>query len=214
MPADDESILYIKQYLTDLENVMLGNKEGDINDYLDMHSFAKWMLTHDILASYDSGGSNMYMTKYDNTSESKMLMGPVWDYDSIYWSKTNEKYRTDTFARIRYEGHFYMYYLADHPDFIRAYKEEYDAVRNEVISEVAKTLEFFKSDTYAILLQREKSRWGTGVVDQSAAATTILSWIEEHLSWMDENVPVPPACDPEPELPENEDENKGEWDVQ
>ena len=210
----DESVQYIKQYLTDLENVMLGNTEGDINDYLDMRSFVKWMLTHDILASYDSGGSNMYMTKYDNTPGSKMMMGPVWDLDSIYWS--HDKSITDTFARIRYEGHFYMSYLADDPDFIRIYKEEYDAIRNEVASKVAETLEFFKSDIYATLLQREKSRWNTGIVDQNAEAEKIIAWFEEHLAWMDENVPAPPANAPEtqPEIPENNDENKGEWDVQ
>ena len=210
----DESVQYIKKYLTDLENVMLGKTEGDINDYLDMRSFVKWMLTHDILASYDSGGSNMYMTKYDNTPGSKMMMGPVWDLDSIYWS--HDKFKTDTFARIRYEEHFYMSYLADDPDFIRIYKEEYDAIRNEVASKVAETLEFFKSDVYATLLQLEKKRWNTGIVDQNAEAEKIIAWFEEHLAWMDENVPAPPANAPEtqPEIPENNDENKGEWDVQ
>ncbi len=203
--AVDECYAYIKNYLTELENVMLGNTEGDINDYLDMRTFAKWMLTHDLLASYDSGGSNMYMTKYDNTSASRMRMGPVWDYDSIFWSR--EKYKTDTFARIRYEGHFYMSYLSEDAYFQRLYREEFDAVKNKVESSVAELFEFFKSETYATLLLREKQRWGTAIVDQTNEEQTILAWFDEHIAWMDENVPSPI-------IPPTHDDNEGEWDVQ
>lgn len=202
---EDECYAYIKNYLTELENVMLGKAEGDINDYLDMRTFAKWMLTHDLLASWDSGGSNMYMTKYDNTSSSKMRMGPVWDYDSIFWSR--EKYKTDTFARIRYEGHFYMSYLAEDADFQRLYREEFNAVKNKVRTSVSELFEFFKSETYATLLQREKQRWGTGIVDQAAEEELILAWFDEHIAWMEENVP-------DPIIPPAHDDNEGEWDIQ
>ena len=189
LTLEDERVTYIQQYLSSLENVMLGNAEGDLNDYLDIRSCAKWTLTHDILASWDSGGSNMYMLKYDNTIDSKMRMGPVWDYDSIYWSQ--ERYKYDVFARIREGNHFYIRYLTTNSDFIRIYREEYDAVRNEIIPAVATVFDKYDNDTYRLLLARDKGRWGTGYDDPAAQKTIVLEWFENHLSWMDVNVPFP-----------------------
>ena len=143
----------------------------------------------------------MYMTKYDNTSNSKMKMGPVWDYDSIFWS--TQKYKTDTFARVRGEGHFYMMYLADDPYFQKLYREEFDAVKNDVKSAVADLFGLFKSETYAQLLKFEKQRWGSGIPDMASEEQTILAWFDEHIDWMEVNVPIPSVTD----------ENEGEWDV-
>jgi len=189
LTLEDERVAYIQAYLSSLENVMLGKAEGDLNDYLDIRSCAKWTLTHDLLASWDSGGSNMYMLKYDNTLDSKMRMGPVWDYDSIYWS--HERYKYDTFSRIREGSHFYIKYLTANPDFIRIYREEYDAVRHEVSEVVSAVFDKYDNDTYRMLLARDRSRWGTGYDNPAVQKQTVLEWFENHLSWMDVNVPFP-----------------------
>lgn len=177
---------YIKQYITDYENVLFGNTDGNINDYIDLESFVKWQMTHDILASYDSGGSNMYITKYDNTSGSKLKAGPVWDYDSIYWS--NAKFKVDTFARIRYEEHFYTYFLAQNPEFQSIYRARYNEIRNSIVPTVESAFTQFDNDTYRRLLALEKSRWGGSQDDPAQMRDRVSSWMTEHLSWMDENI--------------------------
>ena len=177
---------YIKQYMTDFENVMFGNSKGDINDYIDMESFVKWQMTHDILASWDSGGSNMYITKYDNTSSSKIMAGPVWDYDSIYWSR--EKFKVDTFARIRYEQHYYSYFLAEYPEYLEIYRDRYDEIRDDVIPTIETTFAQFDNDTYRRLQVLEKSRWGSAIEDPTTTCTSVTDWMAEHLDWMDENI--------------------------
>lgn len=178
--------IYIKQYLTDYENVLFGNTEGDINDYIDLESFVKWQMTHDILASYDSGGSNMYMTKYDNTPSSKLKACPVWDYDSIYWS--NDKFKVDTFARIRYEQHFYTYFLARDPEFQSIYRARYDEIRDDIVPTVESAFAQFDNDTYRRLLVLEKTRWGGSQDDPVQMRNQVSAWMTEHLDWMDENI--------------------------
>lgn len=65
----DEQLEYFTQMIYQVENSLLN---GTYPEYLDVESFAAWMLAHDLLGNWDSGGSNMYLTKYDNTFQSKV----------------------------------------------------------------------------------------------------------------------------------------------
>lgn len=177
---------YIKQYMTDFENVLLGNTEGSIYDYIDKDSFVKWMLTHDILSSYDSGGANMYLLKTDNTSATKVRMGPVWDFDSIYWSQA--KFEPNHFARIREGDHFYYKKLFEDSEFVAEYKEQYKAVRTQVTDSVEAVLTEFENGVYDTLLQYEQFRWGGKHSKISDENAKILAWLDKHLIWMDENI--------------------------
>ena len=80
----DERFNNIKNYIHQLENVLASDDFNDPHDgyqkYIDIESFARWFLFQNILANIDP---NWYITKYDNTASSKLLMGPVWDFD---WS--------------------------------------------------------------------------------------------------------------------------------
>lgn len=179
---------YIKQYMTDFENVLLGNSEGSIYDYIDKESFVKWLLTHDILSSYDSGGSNMYLLKTDSTSATKVRMGPVWDFDSIYWSRA--KYETDHFARIGDEDHFYYRRLLENNEFLAEYRAKYEAARPEVTNAVNDVLAQFETGTYDTLLQYEQFRWGGRYASTAEENARIRQWFSDHLAWMDANVAV------------------------
>jgi hypothetical protein len=48
--------------------------------YIDTESFARWFLFQNILANIDP---NPFLVKVDNTYNTKLLMGPVWDFE---WS--------------------------------------------------------------------------------------------------------------------------------
>ncbi len=182
----DESpeVIYIKNYITNVENKLIAGE--NVADVMDLESFAKWMLSHDILASYDSGGSNMYMYKVNNKNTTRLTMGPVWDYDSIYWSA--EKWKIDTFARIRGNSHFYMPHLFKNEDFCTIYKDLYTEARGKIVSAVSATIDKYNTKEYARLLELEKSRWGSGYTNVETHKTDVLNWLEAHLAWMDENV--------------------------
>ena len=174
---------YIKQYMTDLENALISG--GDVSQYMDLQTFAKWLLAHDILATYDSGGSNIYLTKYDNTEESTVRMGLLWDFDSICWNL--ELSVVDQLSRIRQESFFYMPYLLQNEQFMEIYADEYAAVRDQVVTALESVLAQFDDDSYRALVLAEDQRWGTDHANTVADAEAFLAWFEAHLAWMDEN---------------------------
>lgn len=75
----NEQESYIKQYIESMEESL---DNGDYDYYIDITSFTKWILAHDILGTRDSWGSNMYIKKYDNTDNSKLQLPCIWDFDS------------------------------------------------------------------------------------------------------------------------------------
>ena len=76
----DEQKAYISSAVSDAER---GIHQGGYANYIDVASWASWLLTHDILGTLDGGGSNMFLTKYDETLGSKIALGPLWDFDTV-----------------------------------------------------------------------------------------------------------------------------------
>lgn len=66
----------------------------DISEYIDLTSFARWILAHDILVTLDAAGSNMYLYKEnlleDDSCCSKLKMSTLWDFDSSFRIDPNQ----------------------------------------------------------------------------------------------------------------------------
>ena len=97
-PDDDEvtesQIGYIKGVLDALEDALWS---GAYPSLIDVESMAIWLMAHDILGTNDAGGSNIFLTKYDNTPRSKLMMGPLWDFDTIMmtegrWATVHDRF--------------------------------------------------------------------------------------------------------------------------
>lgn len=79
--VNDEQEAYIRQYIESMEESFAND---NYESYIDIESFAKWILVHDIVGTRDSWGSNMYLKKYDNTANSLLELPCVWDFDSSH----------------------------------------------------------------------------------------------------------------------------------
>lgn len=110
-------------YMNEVENAIYNHK--DISNYIDITSFAKWALLHDILATQDSWGSNRFLTRYDNTS--LIQMGPAWDYDTTF--------RCEGWSNIHSFEEFYIHELLKLPEFIAEYTKLWKTVRPTFIQE-------------------------------------------------------------------------------
>ncbi len=75
---------YIKGCVDEFEGALYSTSFNDpVNGYakyIDIDSFVRWFLFHQIIANLDT---NPYLIKADMTSGSKLAMGPVWDFE---WS--------------------------------------------------------------------------------------------------------------------------------
>lgn len=81
----EEQIGYIKGVVDCFETSCY---RGAYPDVVDVGSFARWCLAHDVLGTMDAGGSNIFMTKYDSGDSSLLAMGPLWDFGSSYLCDT------------------------------------------------------------------------------------------------------------------------------
>ena len=71
------------QYADDLMNRLerslnRPSKPHEFADIIDVKSWAKWFYQQNLLMLEEC---NMYMVKYDDTDNSRLAMGPMWDFD-------------------------------------------------------------------------------------------------------------------------------------
>ena len=172
--ADDiteEQIEYIKGVVDDFE---LALYYCDYHDYIDVTSFANWLLAHDILGTWDASGSNVYLTKYDDTPDSKLMMGNLWDFD------TNGM-MVDDWARIHNQA-FYFRYLFENNNhtFRNTYLRRWDEIKGSIFDDMASFLDSLRCSTYAANIQKSR------VFDNELygyAQTTVYEDIEKAEEW-------------------------------
>lgn len=123
-PDDDkiskEQLSYIKNYVNVLEWHV---GYGTYDDYIDVKSFARWLLVHDFLGTLDGAGSNIFMSKYDATKNSKLQMLTNWDFDTNYM-------REDQWALQHNENRMYAasMFKSSNRSFAKTYKALYDSI--------------------------------------------------------------------------------------
>lgn len=106
----DGQVEFIQQYLKEYEASLF---KSNYTDYIDIESFARWCLIQDIFGVYDSGGTNRFMSKYDQNPSSLLEMPCLWDFDSM------ESYTTG-WSRCHTE-HFYMLFNNSNRQFLYEY---------------------------------------------------------------------------------------------
>ncbi len=145
----EEQLDYIQNTMNITESSLY---DGTYPDYIDVNSFANWVLTHDLLGTKDAAGSNMFLSKYDNTANSKFKMETPWDFDTI-------EQTLDNWSNIhKSTGFFYCKLFGNtNPEFteeyIRIWKEKSDPVVDKIIekldslehSNLAVTLDYYSS---------------------------------------------------------------------
>ena len=119
-PDDDDvtdSIQTVISSFMNLAETAVFGGDNDVADYLDLESFARWILVHDLLGSSDAAGCNRFLYKYDleeaNALSSKLKMGPLWDFDSSFLS--------DSYSTLHDLESFYFPSLFQHTAFLEHY---------------------------------------------------------------------------------------------
>lgn len=134
----EEQLADIKNYMEKVETAVYSN--AGASDLIDYNSFAHWVLAHDVLGSYDSAGSNMFLYKENGTAEdSKLKMATLWDFDSSFC--TNEDW-----SRQHYSYLFFYQSLFQDKNFVRTYLDLYKEKIAAVYPYVENSLKKFKSN--------------------------------------------------------------------
>lgn len=83
---------YLNGYINDFETALYSEEpDRDWQDYIDTESFARWFLAHNLTANKDT---NFFFSKKTSDDTSKLVMGPVWDFEwsiGIGWMQTTPR---------------------------------------------------------------------------------------------------------------------------
>ncbi len=185
-PSEDDvtskHISYLQGFLSKLEATLVNAR---YISYLDLDSFVSWLLAQDILGNGDGHGSNLFMTKYDDSPRSKVKMANLWDFDAIM--ATPEAWS---------QSHYIFYFgeLWDSGDrtFKRAYKKKWDAVRDNLITELSAFLNQFANSRTGEAFNRsiiyDSERWGSNAKSLQDLTDEALYWFADRRQWLNWNI--------------------------
>ena len=188
-PEDDEitqdQIDYFTDYIGRAEASM---STADYPMYIDVESFAAWMLGHDILGNCDGAGSNYYLTKYDDTDESLIKMAMLWDFDNVFVN-------TNRFD----ECHFYYCFptLFDNKlnkSFAIAYADLWLNLSPTIVEQYSAYIDdFVASDTFKGI--KISSAWDNELYsqhyDHDHNIDKARTWMKNRKIWLDANITMP-----------------------
>lgn len=186
--ADDvtpEQVEYIHQYICAVESSL---DDGTYPDYIDIESFAAWLLGHDILGTWDSGGSNMFMTKYDDTQNSKLAMGCMWDFDS------SGKVGATSWSRLHsgIDSYYEKLFASENDAFRKAYKAKWNQVKGTIGDDIVSFLDDFAHNKMANSLYDSRRYHGTYYGMFFTLVTTSVNnqkaWFGERLPWLEQKM--------------------------
>lgn len=176
----DDQETYIRDYINAAEKSF---ETGDYEAYIDVNSFASWLLGHDILGTWDSGGSNLYVMKHDNTSASLLQMANMWDFDTIF---KIEKGSLTRYHQNDYDFYFPLLLHSDNKAFTAVYKKKWNELKSTIGQNVKDFILQYVNE-YGAAIQSSRvyyqERWGKKL-------TTVEEDVEEAFSWFDEHLPL------------------------
>lgn len=177
---EDSNITYIKNCLTEFEEALLLSGDEYLN-HIDVESFASWLLIHDILGTDDAGGSNIYLTKYDN-QDSNIKMGPCWDFDSILQTYVNHH------SAIYYSMHFYYGRLINKESFNEEFKNQFNSIKTTIINDLLDAISLLDLESIDKDYSLNDIRWQSRHTSSSDYIEKLVNYLTARINFLDYEV--------------------------
>ena len=178
--ADSKELIYLKNYLTEFEEALMRDDDSYL-DYIDLDSFVKWLLVSDFLCISDGGGCNIFLCKEDSTDNTKLEMGPNWDFDSYM----GNVYGLST-IRLKWDtAPFYYQHLIEKESFQKRYSELFWELKDALYENIEKELDKINEESHTSLLQYDNFRFGSSFKTLSERKDKFITWLGEHIRWME-----------------------------
>lgn len=175
---------YLEKYIKKAEESL---DDGTYPYYIDVNSFALWLLAHDILGTWDAGGSNFFISKYDNNESTRLTMQTLWDFDSIFQRKN--EWSTTHLAGWFFYGKLFS---NKNEDFIRAYKNSWLKLKDTIFKDVILSLDNYEQEEEYLALEKShminKKLWGLNTMNVHDNFVKAKKWFVERQLWMEEEM--------------------------
>ena len=192
-PDEDDVTAEQEAYISDYINAFEQSIKNDTYEqYIDVESFAKWVLANDILGMRDSGGTNIYVSKYDNTDNSVLKMTNLWDFDSSY------QFSVGQFSRVHdaaYDFYFNDLFNSKNQTFKNVYVELWNQLSPTLLSDITNFINNYinSEEGKALYLSRIQHfrRWKEYEIETIKLednANKILNWFNQHIPLLDQRI--------------------------
>ena len=129
-----EQLDYMQSLVTRFENSV---RNATYSSMIDVASFARWCLVHDIMGTRDAGGTNLYYTKYDTTATTPIVMPLAWDFDMAE--------RTESAWSASHVEHMTKFFNSSNRSFVAEFVYAWHRVRDSLVSDMASYLRGFNN---------------------------------------------------------------------
>lgn len=160
-------------------------KDGNYEDYIDLDSWARWFLGHQILGTKDYAGSNCYMIRYDE--KSKLAMGPMWDFDTIEQQDGKN-------APIKNQHYFKQFFsVSPSKALARKVNEIWESEKARIFDSIntyidsISNCDFMEAMDCSIIA--DINRWNTKYDDMRTTIQKNMTWFESRRVFLDEIIP-------------------------
>lgn len=173
---------YIYNYILEFESFLI-NEDSRCLDYIDISSYAKWILAHDILITADHAGSNMYAFKKDSSNSTKLQAGTVWDFDSAFNIGD-----INTLSYYRSDLHYYYPWLLKFDEVNDEIKNEYKYYKNNIVDNITVHINQLDEAIFNNLLRAESLRYNLQISPLNDKIADLMTFLEGHLVFLDNNL--------------------------
>ena len=178
---------YIRAEMLDFEKALYdADHTGDwsrVESMTDLESFVDYYIINEFFQNYDAGRRSTYLHK---GLGGKIVMGPVWDFDSAFDNFVHAAMGNDW---LDVKTTIYYHYLTKCPAFVEQVSKRYVQLRNSILSE-ENLLEFIDgcNDYLGTAVDRNCDQWYAGdrtLYDEDI--TSMKDFVIRRGNWMDDN---------------------------
>lgn len=194
---DTEAYNWIKDYVTNVENVLYSENFLDENtgyaQYIDMQSYVDWYLVQEIAKNNDGiFFSSCYMNIAPNE---KLKMGPLWDFD-IAFGNINYNNNMDP-TGFWVKNAVWISRMCEDPTFMKMIRERFDKIYNNknviynYINENADYLKYSVIENNSVWKTLYTSTWPNYYIwgSYENEVQCLKDWITKRLDWLNNNLP-------------------------
>lgn len=205
---------YIRNYIDSFESALAtGNftsNDNNYSKYIDMPSFAKFLLVNEISRNVDGYRISTYLYKDKDSKGGKLTAGPAWDFDLTFGNadycdgnkSTGWAYNFNYVCSNDYwTVPFWWEIMLKDPVFINVLAAEYKKLREGSLSDKNMNLQIDSMQTQLSKAQVRNftkwNRWGQYdwpipspiASSWEGEVTQLRTWLKNRLTWLDNNMP-------------------------
>lgn len=193
----DSQFNYIKDYITRVDTAI--RTRNGYEELIDVDSFVDFFIMQEIFKNIDCNQGSIYMYKEE---ESKLKMGPIWDFDLSAGNDSQDlsAVRTDGWFSFAYYKNQWMYNLMKDPKvankFVERWHEMYEYIL-EMVESVYDIYDYIEDSALRNfevddVIGKEKT-WYTvdevyNIKTYKGQVDYLYNWLTERVEWINNNI--------------------------